>query len=102
MTTPEIPNHYKPGQSVRMTGRLKSDGRLVDPASIVFVLHAPDGTEQTFNTPSHDSLGNYHQDYVLPMNAPAGIWWYRVTSTGVPPAENGLGEKSFVVDALAF
>lgn len=106
MTLP-APNHYKPGQSVTMTARFTS-GKLVDPGGVVLTIHAAtraDGTtvpDVVVSSPTRDSQGRYFYTYVLPMDSPPGAWVYRWQATGTPPNQNGLGELTFVVDALDF
>ena len=94
-------NSYKPGQCVHFPVTDTVIAQLTDPSLLVLTIHPPTGPN-VIPTVTRASTGIYYADYVLPMNAPVGLWSYRWQATGLPPAMNGLVEDAFNVVALDF
>jgi hypothetical protein len=98
------PNTYYPGQAITLSARIFGKGVLTDPATVTLTLHAPtfSGVADVVVTPTRDTQGRYHYDYVLPMDSPAGPWVSRWQTTGTSSAQNGLVERPFLVAPLKF
>jgi len=79
------------GSALRLTTQVRSDGQLIDPASIELVILLPDGTSTTVS-PVQDSTGVYHYDYTPTQ---PGLHIARWLTTG--PA--GADEEPFDVAA---
>lgn len=101
MNDQAITKTYKPGQSLRFTIRQTVLGVLIDPTTTVLTIHPPSGAN-IVPAVVRDSVGVYHADYALLINAPPGPWVYRWQTTGTPTALNGLRERSFLVAPLDF
>ena len=89
---------YVPGDRVRLSAAFTVGSVATDPTTVVCVVRAPDGTETTYNAPTHDSTGNYHVDHDLTA-AKAGVYAQRWTGTGACQAAM---EAEFFVQASAF
>jgi hypothetical protein len=92
---------YKPGSSFRTSAVITVLGVLTDPSSPTAVMRLPDGTT-TSSTPVRDSLGMRHADFLIPLNTPPGVGYYRWQSTGGAVQQNDLAEVRFEVQPLDF
>jgi hypothetical protein len=61
------------------------NGALADPSAITLTLQKPDGTQQAYSSPAHDSTGQYHQDLPATDLTQAGHYAYAWTTTGSAP-----------------
>ncbi len=74
---------YRPGESVHITGLLRSaDGRAVDRPSTVIITR-PNGVEAHRERISEYDIGGYSFRYDVPSSAPRGLWTVRVDADGV-------------------
>jgi len=77
---------YPLNQPVRVSTTVRDlNGALADPSSITLTLAKPDGTQQVYSSPAHDSTGLYHQDLPAADLATAGHYQYVWTTTGSAP-----------------
>jgi hypothetical protein len=74
---------YPVGQGVRLSASITdATGALVNPSTIVLTLQKPDGTQVTYNSPTNDSTGKYHQDLSSGDTTQIGHYQYAWTTTG--------------------
>jgi uncharacterized protein YfaS (alpha-2-macroglobulin family) len=94
-------NSYQPGDTVRLSSSITILGALQNPSGIEVQVQPPGGVVVVYSSPTNDSAGNYHQDFVVPTNpvAPSGLWKYRWTASG---SAAGVGEGAFLVRPLSF
>ena len=94
-------NSYQPGDTVRLTTTVTSLGVLTNPSIISVAVQPPGGVATVYSSPTNDSVGSYHQDFLVPIApvATPGLWRYRWTASGTIA---GVGEGQFLVRALSF
>jgi len=84
---------YPLGQPVRVSTTVRDlNGALADPSAITLTLAKPDGTQQVYSSPAHDSTGQFHQDLPATDLTTAGHYQYAWTTTGSAP---GVASGSF-------
>lgn len=95
---------YKPGASARFSVEITTAGGAdFDPDVVTLTLRQYKGSGSiTTTTPVKDSVGNYHVDVVIPMDALSGQWVARWQATGAVAASNGIDESQFAILPLAF
>lgn len=88
------PNIYDIGDVVTIAASFLVGSTLTDPTTTTLVVMAPDTTETTVTqgTLVHDSVGKFHYNYSIPVQA--GNYNYRWTGTGTCIASS---EGNFVV-----
>lgn len=96
------PNHYQPGQAVRILLAATSLGGPISPTTVTAYVKDTAGTITTYASPTMDSAGNYHQDFALPNNAVTGTWLVKWVTSGALVDYAGTVFSSFVVDPLWF
>lgn len=83
-------SRYPLGQPVRLSTTVRDlSGTLVDAGAISLVLQRPDGTPQTYLTPTRDSLGTYHQDIPAADLVTVGHYPFKWVSTGTGAGVSG-------------
>jgi hypothetical protein len=103
-------NTYLPGDSVRFLASFNLLGVPYTPAgTITCTMHGPIGTlgpgqSRTTQTLSFviDSVGQLHSDATIPVGGSPGQWVTRWLAVGVGPADSGLAEDRFIVQALSY
>jgi uncharacterized protein YfaS (alpha-2-macroglobulin family) len=93
---------YLPGQALRLSVIVQSLGENVDPTTITMYTKDPLGNVTTYNSPTRDGVGLYHQDVVLSTSAATGTWLVKWVTTGSSSTQDGVVFWSFDVPALAF
>ncbi len=74
---------YPNGQPVRVSAAVRDlTGTLTNAGTLTLVLSKPDGTTQTYPSPTNDSAGNYHQDIPAGDLTQNGHYQYAWTATG--------------------
>lgn len=74
-----VPN----GQPIYLSTTIRDrTGALVDAGALVLTVVNPDATLTTFNAPTHDSIGTYHQDITAAQLPQNGHYQYTWTATG--------------------
>ncbi len=90
---------YPLGGNIRLSTTVKDlNQTLTDPSTIVLAVRAPDGTTISYSTPTHDSVGNYHQDIPAADLTQIGRYVYTWTTTGT--AAGVIGDLFDVFDPL--
>jgi len=95
------PNHYQPGQAVRLSVVITSLGSPIDPTSVAVGTKDPAGNIVAY-TPTRDNAGLYHADFALPNLAAPGTWLVKWVTSGIPVNNAGVVFSSFVVDSPWF
>lgn len=91
-------SNYDIGSLIRLTASFVVGSVATDPDTVVCIVRAPDGTETTYSSPTHDSTGAYHVDHDLTA-AKSGVWGYRWIGSGTCQAAS---EAEFFVEPSAF
>ena len=77
---------YPLGQPVRVSATIRDlSGVLADPSTLTLTLARPDGTQQAYPAPAHDSTGQYHQDLPATDLTQTGHYAWAWTATGSAP-----------------
>jgi hypothetical protein len=80
---------YSQGQPVQVKTTVRDvTGALTDAGAISLTVSKPDATTQVYNSPTHDSLGTYHQDIPVADLGQIGHYQYWWTSTGAGAGES--------------
>jgi len=73
---------YPSGASVTVSTTIKDrTGTAADASAITLTVHQPDGTVKTYPSPTHDGVGQYHQDLPVLDTTPVGMYPYTWTAT---------------------
>lgn len=74
---------YPTGQPVRLSATVRdTTGTLVNAGTLVLTVQAPDSTTISYNAPTNDSTGLYHQDVPATDLTQVGHYQYKWVSTG--------------------
>lgn len=87
---------YSLGAPVRVSVEVRAAGDLVDPSTLTLVVTAPDGTVETYSSPSTSGTGLWYQDLPAADLPAVGRYRYVWTATGV-----GAGVQSGAFDVVA-
>src|SRR6266702_1121750 len=83
-------SRYGLGQPVRLSTTVTDlSGTLVNAGTLSLTVRKPDATQQTYNTPTNDSTGLYHQDVPTADLTQLGHYQYVWTSTGTGAGVSG-------------
>jgi hypothetical protein len=88
-------DRYPVGQPIRLSTTVATiTGVLANAGTLTLVVQKPDGTRQTYATPTNDATGLYHQDLPTTDLAQTGDYQYEWVATG---ANAGVASGAFLV-----